>query len=150
MSVINSIKGEGLAWAYAFRDGKLAFAASSPEAFDYAKGHIFDFMLDDGFAVKSDLFVTGTLSFAEYEAWVEEMEMLERQERLDELRNKIASFDDSLFGQRTPMPTDIYKKPETYPIKGEHPRLMFTNDIIPDIKALLEDPYYEALSENFW
>lgn len=150
MSVINSIKGDGLAWAYAFRDGKLAFAASSPEAFDYAKGHIFDFMLDDGFAVKSDLFVTGTLSFAEYEAWVEEMEMLERQERLDELRNKIASFDDSLFGQRTPMPTDIYKKPETYPIKGEHPRLMLTNDIIPDIKALLEDPYYEALAENFW
>ncbi len=76
----------------------------------------------------------------------------EELREIAELKKKIAAFDDALFGERTPMgdALDKFEDPAVYPTKGQHPRLNLTADMIPDIKALLEDPDYADLALEFW
>lgn len=67
-----------------------------------------------------------------------------------ELKEKIASFDDALFGTRTPMEQGLYDAPPIYPKRGEHPRLNLNAAMIPKIKKVLEDKTASKLAKNFW
>ncbi len=60
------------------------------------------------------------------------------------MRKQYSIYD---FGPIRPMTDSPYPAPPTFPKAGEHPRLMFTADMIPAIKAALEKPEYAAVKE---
>ncbi len=79
-----------------------------------------------------------------------------KAERIEELKNLISSFDDSLFdtsnsdGERTVLSVTQYSDPLTYPTKGQHPRLNINEGMLSELRALLEDPTYSEVAERFW
>jgi len=60
------------------------------------------------------------------------------------MRKEYSIYD---FGPIRPMGESPYPAPPAFPRAGEHPRLMFTKDMIPAIKAALENPEYAAVKE---
>ena len=51
------------------------------------------------------------------------------------------------FGPIRPMENSPYPAPPAFPMAGVHPRLMFTKEMIPSIKAALENPEYAAVKK---
>ena len=58
------------------------------------------------------------------------------------MRKEYSIYD---FGPIRPMTDSPYPAPPAFPKAGEHPRLMFTADMIPAIKAAVEKPEYAAV-----
>lgn len=141
---------DDIAYAYAVKGDKLLYLANSAAAFEIGMQEFLDVLSETNLAPSRDLKVLRTKTLAEYEEELRVQKEKERLERIEWLKEQIASFDDSLFGERTPMPDDIYNKPYTYPTEGQHPRLNLTADMLPEIMALLNDPLYADLAEDFW
>ena len=53
-------------------------------------------------------------------------------------------------GEPKSMGKSPYLPPETYPTKGQHPRLFLTEDNIDDIRNILSEPAYLKLANAFW
>lgn len=70
--------------------------------------------------------------------------------RIEDLKARIASFDDALFGTRTPMEAGAYPMPPIFPKKGQHPRLNVNAEMLPKVKKVLEDKDASLLASNFW
>ncbi len=143
-------RNENLVFIISERDGKLAVVANSDEALLKARDELFLLLGTYGFSVTKELYMQFVMSRADYEQELSEKAEAERKAKIDDLKSKIAAFDDSLFGERTPMPTDRYNAPYTYPTVGQHPRLNLTSDMLPDIKRLLNDSAYSELAADFW
>ncbi len=73
---------------------------------------------------------------------------LSRLEAVLAVKDKFVGSDE--FGEAELMPSGVYEIPPFTPTEGQHPRIMLTSDMIPAIKAVLEDPKYAALAQNFW
>ncbi|MBR2465304.1 MAG: InlB B-repeat-containing protein [Clostridia bacterium] len=153
--------GEYLAAAIMYADGKLAFVASSTEAYEYYSDMIFDFISEDGFTVPSDLFILNTKLYSEYledkKAAEEAEKEAARQKRIDELLAIQAAFTQEQFGEYKPMigengyyQTNPYEDPWVYPVYGQHPRLFINEWDLDTIREILADPEYAGLAENFW
>ncbi len=157
-----STVGDELVWGYMFRDGKLAFAANSNEAFTRGSKEFKElFCSEDGvLSVPSDLMKISVLSRADYDEEVRiENERLEaekeaeRQKYIEDLKALISAFELSQFGDvtlETSMPASPYEKPNLYPSAGEHPRLTVTSYMIPSINEFLNSPEGKYLKENFY
>ena len=143
---------DDLVWGYAVKNGKLLYLATDKTAFEYGKSEFLNFLSDEDFAVDADLSVIRVKTYRDYEAEIEANKIAQREQRINELKNKIAGFDDAIFGVRTSMQTeaDAYPDPFNYPTKGQHPRLGLTAEMLPDIQRILDDPAYTDLAEDFW
>ena len=146
------VNSDDFAWGYAVINGKLLYLASDKTAFELGTDEFLKVISDANFKLDSDLKVIRTKTLQDYETELEADKVAQRQARIDELKRKIADFDDSVFGVRTSMQTeaDAYPDPFNYPVEGQHPRLGLTADMIPDIQKLLDDPTYKDLTEDFW
>ena len=157
-----STANDELVWGYMFRDGKLAFAANSDEAFTRGTKEFKElFFPEDGvFTVPSDLMKLSVLSRAEYDEEVrienERLEAEKEAERLkyiEELKALISGFELSQFGDvslDTSMPASPYGKPNLYPNAGEHPRLNVTSYMIPLINEFFDRYEAKYLKEKFY
>ncbi len=166
---IDAYPETSIAWgiAYDHETGVLALYANSKAALEAAvsktsSGH--DLYLDlygalgeyvDGtsFVVTEELFRVFELTEAEYNAIIAEDEehyKTEREElkekRLEELKVLVTKFNTSDFG--TPetgsaLTKDMGKapsgSPHYYPTAGDHPRVLFTSEDIPAVRARIEE-----------
>ena len=57
-------------------------------------------------------------------------------------------FNTADFGPIIPMGESPFGKAPAFPRVGEHPRLLFTKDMIPNIKRILEDTRFSDVAEN--
>ena len=57
-------------------------------------------------------------------------------------------FNNLDFGPIIPMGESPFGKAPAFPRAGEHPRLLFTGDMIPAIKRILEDPRFAETAEE--
>ena len=147
MSEVEAAYEDGaLVWAIAERDGNIIIVANNSDGYLRAKDEFLSLSGEDEFTVqkgyKKLTVFTKADQDAEYAA--------NKQLRIDELKKKIAGFDDSVFGEREPMDPDYYAAPLTYPTVGQHPRLGLTADMLPKIREILENPEYKALADEFW
>ena len=141
-----------LVWAYAYRDGHLAYLANSDDAFKYGKKDFLALISEDGtLSVPENLFVIKSITVEEYKEELKEQERLEREKSIKELIARNESYTQEMFGgEPKSMGKSPYLPPETYPTKGQHPRLFLTEDNIDDIRAILNDPAYLKLANAFW
>ena len=58
-------------------------------------------------------------------------------------------FTNEEFGSITTLES-TYKPMTLFPKKNTHPRVMFTADMIPGIKAALDNPLYKTAADAFW
>ncbi len=58
------------------------------------------------------------------------------------MRKEFNNYD---FGPIYPIGESPYEAPPAFPRAGEHPRLMFTKDMIPKIREALDDPAYASV-----
>ena len=148
--VASLTEDKNLVYIIAESNGKLACVANSVEAYAKAKEEMLALLGKDSFSVTKGLYITFTMTRAEYDKEIADKEAAEKESRLEAIKDKLVAFDDSIFGERTPMPSGVYDLPHTYPTVGQHPRLLLTADMLPDIRRVLEDPLYADLAEDFW
>ncbi|MBR2467061.1 MAG: InlB B-repeat-containing protein [Clostridia bacterium] len=150
--------GDNLVWGIIYKDGKLAYAASSDEAFAVGQKDFLALIGESEFTVSDSLFLLFHMTRDEYEQLLKEEQdrieaekEAERQKRIEELKRLNASFDDALFGESTAVFNSAgYGKPEVYPTAGVHPRVNLAGYMIDDIKRTMEDPEMAAMVEMFW
>lgn len=157
---VDSKPKSSFAFGIAYENGVLALYANSGASFNSAPIASFDSkpFFDDLAATLSLLIVEGKLEVMsnfyyvfeltdeEYNDLVTEDEFncIDRRleikaERLDFLKEAVKNFDTADFGDE--LTTDFGKadtSPTAYPTAGEHPRILFTKDQIPEIRARLE------------
>ncbi|MBR2465305.1 MAG: InlB B-repeat-containing protein [Clostridia bacterium] len=150
-----------LVWGCMYKDGKLAYSANSPEALDYGKYALLSLITEDGFSVDSDYLSIGSITRAEYEQYLKDKAEAEEAERREkkfaELNAMQNAFTQDQFGEYKSIigedgyyEKSPYASPWFYPVSGEHPRLIVNKGDLKTVKALLEDPEYADLAENFW
>ncbi len=159
---VNKTESNELVWGFLFRDGKLAFAANSNEAFTRGTNEFKElFLSEDGILSVTEGFLKiSSLPRAIYDEEVRlENERLEaeaeanRLKRIEELKKLIAAFKLADFGDtsmETSMPESPYGSPDAYPTVGEHPRLTVTSYMIPYINEFLGSGAGSYLSKSFW
>ena len=164
---IATLEKKDMCWAFAYYDGVLAIAASSEEAYSFAFDDFFK-KYSDGSKVsfKDDLSYVGTLTYAELDELLAEQEQAaaeakrgENAKLIDELLEKVSTQRDELavlkgrwnkyndnepllylFGTYTEqLPASSWGNPHAYPTEGEHPRLLITRDMLPNIRASLRE-----------
>ncbi len=164
---------EILVWAYAYKDGKLAYVANSNTAFAYGLDDFLAVVAADGtLSVESDLFVIKTKSMAEYKEEIRIEEERKEQEYLESLKEKNNEFEDSQFNTDKFTPGQFYKpiidengngyftttksgEPYIYPSESQHPSYLITSKSVDRIKEILEegkskDSVYYNMVQNFW
>lgn len=150
--------GDNLVWGIMYKDGKLAYAASSEDAFSVGQKDFLALVGEVEFAVSDNLSLLFTMTQDEYKQFLkEEQDRIEaekdaeRQKRIEELKKLNADFDDALFGESTAVfDATGYGKPEVYPTVGVHPRVNLAGYMIDDIKRTMEDPEMADMVEMFW
>lgn len=155
-------------WAFAYRDGQLAFYFNTGDA--YRKGMLQlkkEYLSDGTLTVPENLWsiceYTAAERAAEEEskaladaeaAALKEIENMEKRKENLEKALKNVTFTDADFGatddwmEKYSMPTDVYTPGAE--ITQQHPRVFVTSDIVPKIRALLEDEEYANLAKAFW
>ncbi len=128
---------DDLAWGILYENGSLAIAASSPEAFrrGYAE-MLAPYLSSEDFSVPSDLSFVRVMTRAAYEQEIRDREEAELQEKIKEMKAKVASFKTSDFGTSTTLQSP-FASPETSPTRGQHPRLLVTDASLAAIRAEL-------------
>ncbi|MBR2465474.1 MAG: InlB B-repeat-containing protein [Clostridia bacterium] len=157
---IKAVETNGeLIWVVAEKDGKLAYLANSPEAFERGIDDFLAYARDDGFSVPSGIQKIFTLSRAEYDAELKEEQdrieaekELERLKRIEELKVLITEFEYADFGDApsTSMAGSSYGKPAVYPNSGEHPRINVTAYMIPKILEYMKTEEAKYTVAEFW
>ena len=162
-------------WSIAYADGKLAIVANSEKGYELALEELFGkYVKNKALTFKSDLSISGTLTLAQHEANIAEQERIEAEKKaeanrkllkellplLDDQREELADFEGKinpykdndpvikLFATYTKnVPLTSWGKTELTP-SDEHPRLLVNKDMIPDIKAYLEED--NAFTQRFF
>ncbi len=150
--------GDNLVWGLIYKDGKLAYAASSDEAFIVGQNDFLALIGESEFTVSDSLSKLFSMTQDEYKQYLKEEQdrieaekEAERQKRTEELKKLNASFDDTLFGESTAsFDSTGYGKPGVYPTAGVHPRVNLAGYMIDDIKRTMEDPEMAVMVEMFW
>ena len=100
------------------------------------------YMKDDAFVAVANATKVQLLTKAAYERELEQLRAeeeeklrLEREARIDALKEAVAAFRPFMFGGTTvtTMDSERYATPPVAPTRGEHPRLLFTEDDVPAI-----------------
>ena len=152
-------------WAMAYVDGKLAIVANNTMAYELAIEAFFaNYVKDDSIVIKSKLYIYDTLTLADYEAYLEELERIEAEKKKEEMAKLLAEIKPLVESQREELKTyegQISKYTEgdpmiklfnqytanignsswgtvPYSITEEHPRLLITSSQIPAVKASIE------------
>ncbi len=154
-------------WAFAYYDGMLAIAASSAEAYAFAFNDFFEkYSNGSKVSFKDDLSYTGVLTYAELDELLTKQEQAaadakreENAKLLDDIVGKVEDqrselstlkgrwnkYSDTdpllfLFGTYTKeLPASNWGAPHTEPTADEHPRLLITRDMLPNIRASLRE-----------
>ena len=154
-------------WAIVCHEGKLAVVANCEKGYELAIEAIFANYLKNNFlVVKSNLSTSGTLTYDEYQAAIDEAARLEAEKKkaenkkiLDKLmpsfeaqREALASYKGkinaysasdpliNLFAQYTKnIGTSSWGKSPLSPESDQHPRLLVTENMIPSLKKSLAD-----------
>lgn len=71
------------------------------------------------------------------------------KEKIAELKARIDSFDDALFGERTPMPQGLFPIPQVTPYRNVHPRLNLRGDMLEGIRKVLLEDQRTPLAQEF-
>lgn len=151
---------DALVWGYAYRDGKFAYAANSPEALDRGLAEFAPRYVRDGAVVISEsLWEITVLSREEYNAELKAEEdrlaaeeAAEKQARLDAIKAKLNAFDYTKFGKATADISKLTSKKYSTPtqtVKAEHPRVGLTADMLPAIRAAMENLEYKGAVSTF-
>jgi len=146
--------GDSLVWGYAYRDGKLAYAANSSEALERGFTEFASrFIRESAVVVDENLWDICVLSREEYnlelKAEADRLaaeEAAAKQARIDEVKAKLNEFDFAKFGKATADITKLSGKKYSAPrqtMKSEHPRVALTADMLPAIRAAMENPEYK-------
>ena len=119
------------------------------------------YMEEDALVALANVTKVRHLTKAAYERELEQLRAeeeeklrLEREARIEELKTAVAAFRPFMFGGTTvtTMSTELYAAPPVTPTVGEHPRLLFTKDDIPDIVENLTReecaPAYESFMKQ--
>jgi len=153
-------------WAIAYEDGALAIVANSEMGYELALKELFgNYVSNRIFSFKSDIALSDTLTLAQHEANIAEQERIEAEKKaeanrkllkellplVDSQREEFANYEGrinpynesdpliKLFGTYTEnVPLTKWGKTELTP-SDEHPRLLVNKDMIPAIKAYLEE-----------
>ena len=167
---------EDFHWAIAFADGKLAIVANSEKGYELAIKELFTTYLRNGkIIVKSNLVAEGTLTYADYKAELDEEARQEaeakkeaNQKILEELMPKVIAQRNTLsnyMGKISPYNTSdskiyLFKQYTksigtsswgTSPVKptsDQHPRLLVTEDMLPDLRISLDQD--NAFTKRFF
>ena len=146
----------GYAWGIAYENGTLALYANSKTALDEPDDLFPDlwsaldhYKVDGALTLPNDLFYVYSVTSEEYAALLEQKAEddrikaeEERLEKIEAIKSAIESeFSDSDFDPEGNGITEdmeaasnkSYADPEVYPPAGEHPRVIFTADAIPEI-----------------
>ncbi len=151
---------DALVWGYAYRDGKLALAANTDEALERGLSEFQEkFGVDKTVVVTDNLWDITLLSRADYNAELQAKadklaaeEAAKKQAELDDLIAKVKAFDLSQFGTATKdisTLTSVKYSTPTQKLKDEHPRVSLTADMIPAIKAAMENAEYKTAVSTF-
>lgn len=81
-----------LVWCIIERDGKLAYTASSDDAFRRGQGDLLSYFSDERFAVPKGINKVFSITRSEYEAELEAEKEMQKQKRIEELKRLIAGF----------------------------------------------------------
>ena len=162
---IDLLGSEVYAWGMAYENGTLALYANSKIAFSDPESvfpslleSLSEFISDGEFRIQNGFVRIESVSYDDYTGLVEEKKEMQKQEQIENFKNGIETeFPDSIFdpdglGITTDMTVESgksYSSPLYYPEVGEHPRVLFTADMIPGIRAALEDPVYSAARAEF-
>ena len=152
-------------WGFAYRDGKFAFYFNTQTAFNKGLVQLEELFIDKrAFTVMSNVWESGEYTAAQeaadkkaeedrLKAEEEAKKQAEYAERATAAKKENSKFIDSEFGvtdnwrQDYSMPTgkdSPYNAPEA-DITASHPRIYFTEENLPAMKAMLDDPEYENM-----
>ena len=163
-------EGVSMIWGYAYKDGKLAYTATSDEALMYGAADFLALLSEDGtLSIPSDLFFINYITDEAYEEYLREQAAKERQEYIESLIQKNEAFTDEQFntdeyagkfyspmiGGDSAYKEAPYGDPWFYPSQGDHPRYLLNGGILEKIAEVLEegkDPtsIYYPLVKEFW
>ncbi len=137
------------AWGIAYRDGKLAICTNSDIALSEfcLQSLKAEFVRDRSFVVKENLWHIFTITEADYQLMLEKeaaekeaAAYAERVKQIEILKKELAEVDTAEYGGELLTYLADAPKPQVYPKKGQHPRLYFTEEDIPGMRAAMEDP----------
>lgn len=152
------VKNNSLVWGIAYRDGKLAYTASSPEAFVRGQGDLLALVTEKGFTVSEDIYVITGISREAYEEELRlEEERLEAEKEaqkaaeIERFKKLNASFDSALFGESTANFANYdYGRADHYPTKGQHPRVNLDGSMLKRVKETMQTEEMAAMNKLFW
>lgn len=151
-------------WGFAYRDGKFAFYYNSQIAFERGLADLESrFIADGDFIIYSNTQHCFELTLADYEAELKaEAERIAAEEkakkeaelevRLEAARTKYSALIKVDYEDIATLTPDSAwsTAPKSYPKTGEHPRVVINSEMIPKIKAWLEDEKNKLAAEQFW
>jgi len=157
---------ESYIWGYAYRDGQLALYSNNGVARTKCVEQFeAQYCVEEGIFVPDDLWVIVEMTEAEYQVLLaeeaarkaeEERRRIEAEwieyaeKRLPEVKALNESIDSTQFGLPKNMGNSPFNAPPATPTKGQHPRIMVTEEMLPEMKAILEDERFQELSDKFW
>ncbi len=154
LAEVNEISSDSLyVWAYAYKDGKLAFVANSPEGYNVGKKGFLALVSEDGtLSVPSDLYVFSSMTHEEYDEMLRAEEEANKQQMIQNLIDRNNQFTQSQFGgDPLEMPTNLYESPHTYPTANQHPKYFVTAENLDELRYdFLENPDYEQLRKTIY
>ena len=152
-------------WAIVYADGRLAVAANSEKGYELAIKALFSvYFKNSKIIVKSNLSTSGTLTYADYKAELDEAARLEAEKKKEENRKLLETLMPSILEQRSELKTykgkinpytandplinifaqytkDIgassWGKAPLSPTSDQHPRLLVTEDMLPSLRISL-------------
>lgn len=168
-------KGELYSWAFYYYDGKLAIYAESELAYNLAINDLIEkYASSTALAVKDSLAECVNMTEAEYDKYLDELDIEANEKRKKENAKLISDLLDSIKSQRTELAGNKDFDPRTataniltlvpfdkqwgkapYDPIDEHPRVMFTKDDIPGIRKALRDDtasnayFFQILNEDY-
>lgn len=136
---------DDVAYAYAYKDGKLAFTANCTEGFDIGFLQFVAYLEKNNYVVDSDLYVVCIMTREDY------------LERYNDYRIQVALLANSKFtqadfgGAPLEMPSDVYNDPLFYPAKNQHPRMFVAGaDLSMIYDTMMNDPNMKAAREKIF
>ena len=145
-AMLEGIKNaDDVAYAYAYKDGKLAFTANCTNGFYFGFLQFSEYLKKNNYAIDSDLYVVCIMTREEY---LERYESFRVQAAL--LANSKFTQDD-FGGAPLEMPTDAYQDPILYPAKDQHPRMFVAGaDLEMIYNVMMTDPNMEAARKKIF
>lgn len=176
---VDALGADIVAWGIAYKDGVFSIYSNSKAGLSAEKSKTKDAhkLYDDLYAGLEACVLNGNLAVPEdflyiYTVTADELAQLRaedeiayeqekialREERKQQLSSMIAALDNSEFdpsgkgytADLYSLTSKRYDTPDKYPTTGEHPRVYFNADMIPGIKAAMENPENREAVAQLW